>query len=68
MCAIELDGAELLLIIIAVFGGLIKLCMVFNESRIAEYDLCNGLIMIRRDPLDLAELQENHDAMENIDM
>lgn len=68
MCGVQLNGAEILLMIIAIFGGLIKLCMVANESRIAEYDLCNGLIQIRRDPLNLEELQENHDAMGEIDM
>ena len=63
----QLDGGDLLLLTIATFAGIIKLCMVFNESRIQEYRLCNGLIQITRDPMNIDELEANHDAMSEVE-
>ena len=63
----QLDGGDLLLLTIATFAGIIKLCMVFNESRISEYRLCNGLIQITRDPMNIDELEANHDAMSEVE-
>jgi len=60
---IELNGAEVLLITIAMFAGLIKLCMVFNESRVRRYEFCHGVIIIERDVMEFHEQQENHDAL-----
>lgn len=63
---IELNGAELLLIIIAGFAGLIKMCMVWNESRVKRYSFCHDLIVIERDVMEFHEQQENHDTLRDV--
>ena len=62
-----LTGSDILLITIAVFAGFIKLCMVCNESRISEYNLCHGLLEIRRSPMDIEQIAENHDALNEVE-
>ena len=62
-----LSGSDILLITIAVFAGIIKLCMVCNESRISEYRLCNELIHIKRTPMDIDEMEANHDALSEVE-
>ena len=66
MCE-QLTGSEILLIVIAIMAGLVKVCLVCNESRTNEIDCCDGLIQLKRDPYDLEQLEENHDAMNNVD-
>ena len=64
-----LTGSDILLIAIAVFAfaGFIKLCMVCNESRISEYQICHGLIEIKRAPMDIEQIAENHDAINEVE-
>lgn len=62
----DISGTEILLIVIAIFAGIIKLRMVQNESRATRYDFCNGIIVIEREVMNMEEQLENHDAIDNV--